>query len=149
MKNVFGRLKIAIGGLIRKATVRYYRFLGVKIGQNVFISHAAKIDTTYPGSVFIEDNVYITYGATITAHDHSVYRHIPFNEDDGRGMVVLKKNVFVGSGAIVLRNVTVGENTIIAAGAVVTKDVPPNVIVAGNPAVVIKVFVMTKKLEKP
>jgi acetyltransferase-like isoleucine patch superfamily enzyme len=51
-----------------------------------------------------------------------------------------KKNVFIGSGAIVLRNVTIGENSIVAAGAVVIKDVPANVIVAGNPALVIKSF---------
>ena len=123
---------------MRKAVVLRYRLLGVEIGKNVFISHAAKIDTTYPESIFIDDNCYITYGATILAHDHSVYRHTPFSEDDGRGRVVLERNVFVGSGSIILRNVRIGENSIISAGAVVTKNVPQNVVVGGNPARIIR-----------
>jgi acetyltransferase-like isoleucine patch superfamily enzyme len=129
-----------LSSLLRTLVIYYYRFLGVKIGRNVFISHAVKIDTTYRNSIFIEDNVYITHGAMISAHDHSVYRHIPFNQDDGRGKVILKKNAFIGSGAIILRNVVIGENSIIAAGAVVSRDVPPNVIVAGNPAQLVKQF---------
>lgn len=119
--------------------------MGITIGKNVFISHAAKIDTTYRNSINIEDNCYITYGASITAHDHSVYRRVPFEKDNGRGIVHLKKNVFIGNGAQVLRNVTVGENSIVAAGAIVTRNVPPNVIVAGNPAVIIKEFIPIKK----
>ncbi|SEM27800.1 Hexapeptide repeat of succinyl-transferase [Syntrophus gentianae] len=134
------RIKIKIGALIRKLIVKYYRFLGVVIGNNVFISHACKIDTTYPGSVFIEDNVYITYGAIIIAHDHSVYRHRPFIQDNGRGKVVIKKNAFIGAGAIILRDVTIGENSVVAAGSVVTADVPTNSIVAGNPAKILKFF---------
>ena len=47
-------------------------------------------------------------------------------------------NAWIGMNAIILKGVTIGENSIVAAGAVVTKDVPPNVIVAGNPAVVVK-----------
>jgi len=138
------KFKSLIGKYIRKVVVIYYRFLGVSIGNNVFISHHATIDTTYPCSIIIEDNVYITSGAKIIAHDHSVYRHIPFTEDDGTGKVILKKNVFIGSGAIVLRNVIIGENSIVAAGAVVTKDMPANCIIAGNPAKVIKYFVPKK-----
>jgi acetyltransferase-like isoleucine patch superfamily enzyme len=135
--------KIILGRAIRMLAVQWYRFLGVHIGSNVFISHACKIDTTYPNSIIIQDNVYITYGAMISAHDHSVYRHT--SQDDGKGKVVLEKNVFIGAGSIVLRNVTIGENSIVAAGAVVTKDVPANTIVAGNPAKVIKRFIPLKK----
>ena len=47
-------------------------------------------------------------------------------------------NVWIGMNAIILKGVTIGENSVVAAGAVVTKDVPPNVVVAGNPAVVVK-----------
>ena len=135
------KIKNQIGQFIRKIVVEYYRLLGVSIGRHCFISHKATIDTTYRGSVVIEDNCYITSGAKLISHDHSVYRHIPFAEDDGRGKILLKKNAFIGSGAIVLRNVTIGENSIVAAGAVVTDDVPDNCIVAGNPAKVIKTFI--------
>jgi acetyltransferase-like isoleucine patch superfamily enzyme len=139
------QIKSKIGALLRKCIILYYKKMGITIGKNVFISHAAKIDTTYRNSINIEDNCYITYGASITAHDHSVYRRVPFEKDNGRGIVHLKKNVFIGNGAQVLRNVTVGENSIVAAGAIVTRNVPPNVIVAGNPAVIIKEFIPIKK----
>jgi len=61
------------------------------------------------------------------------------------GAVTLENNVFVGTYAIILRNVRVGENSIISAGAVVTKDVPKSVIVAGNPARIIKHFTTIDK----
>jgi acetyltransferase-like isoleucine patch superfamily enzyme len=136
MNNV----KNAFGGMLRIAVVLRYRIMGVKIGKDTFISHRAKIDTTYRGCVTIGDNCYITNGAVILAHDHSVYRRIPFSEDNGRGKVILEKNVFVGVNAIILRNVKIGENSIVSAGAVVVKDVPSNVVVAGNPARVITCF---------
>ena len=52
--------------------------------------------------------------------------------------VVIGDNVWIGMNAIVLKGVTIGENAVVAAGAVVTRPVPPNVVVGGNPAVVIK-----------
>jgi acetyltransferase-like isoleucine patch superfamily enzyme len=134
------RIKNALGKALRKIVVWRYRMLGVQIGKNVFISHKAKIDTTYPNSIVIGNNCYITHGAIVVAHDHSVYRHTPFSEDNGRGGVVLEDNVFVGAHAIILRNVRIGENSIISAGAVVTKDVPRNVIAAGNPATITREF---------
>jgi acetyltransferase-like isoleucine patch superfamily enzyme len=138
-------IKNVLGKALRKIIVWRYRIFGVQIGQNVFISHKAKIDTSYRDCIVIGDNVYITWGATISCHDHSVYRHTPFSEDDGRGGVTLENNVFVGANAIILRNVRVGENSVISAGAIVTKDVPPNVIVAGNPARIIREFQILNK----
>ena len=132
--------RITVGRMIRGIIPWYYKLMGVTIHGTVFISHHASIDTTYRGSVTIHDGCYITRDAKLIAHDHSIYRLRRFEEDNGRGRIVLRENVFVGSGAIILRNVTVGENSIIAAGAVVTKDVPKNVIVGGNPARVIRQF---------
>jgi maltose O-acetyltransferase len=143
MFGILRKSKRALSGILRQTIVQYYRIFGVKIGKNTFISYSAKIDTTYPNSVIIEDNVFITHGAIIMAHDHSVYRHKTFSEDNGRGCVILKKNVFVGAMAIILRNVTIGENSIVGAGAVVTQNVPPNTVVAGNPARIMKTFSMT------
>lgn len=54
--------------------------------------------------------------------------------------VIIEDNVFLGTGAIILKGVTIGRNSVVGAGAVVTKDVPPNSVVAGNPARVIKTF---------
>ena len=52
--------------------------------------------------------------------------------------VVIKDNVWIGMGAVILKGVTIGENSVVAAGAIVSKDVPPNSVVAGNPAAVVK-----------
>jgi acetyltransferase-like isoleucine patch superfamily enzyme len=52
--------------------------------------------------------------------------------------VIISDNVWIGMNAIILKGVTIGDNSVVAAGAVVTKSVPPNVVVAGNPAVVTK-----------
>jgi acetyltransferase-like isoleucine patch superfamily enzyme len=54
--------------------------------------------------------------------------------------VIISDNVWIGMNATILKGVTIGENSVVAAGSVVTKSVPPNVVVAGNPAVVVKTF---------
>ena len=54
--------------------------------------------------------------------------------------VKIADNVWIGMNAIILKGVTIGENSVVAAGAVVVKSVPPNTIVAGNPAVAVKTF---------
>jgi acetyltransferase-like isoleucine patch superfamily enzyme len=59
--------------------------------------------------------------------------------------VIIRDNVWIGMNAIILKGVTIGENSVVAAGAVVTKSVPPNVVVAGNPAVVIKTLDVPKQ----
>src|SRR5204862_4018404 len=52
--------------------------------------------------------------------------------------VKIGDNVWIGMNAVILKGVTIGENSVVAAGAVVTKSVPPNAVVAGNPAVVVR-----------
>ena len=52
--------------------------------------------------------------------------------------IVIEKNVWIAAGAIVIGGVTVGENSVVAAGSVVTKDIPPNTLAGGNPARIIR-----------
>ena len=88
-----------------------------------------------PGKVVIEDNVLIGPEVKITTVDHDFYdRHNLFHF----GKVTIKENAWIGIGAIICPGVTIGKNAVVAAGAVVTKDVPDNVVVGGVPAKVIK-----------
>jgi acetyltransferase-like isoleucine patch superfamily enzyme len=130
--------KYYAGKLVRGYTTIRYRSLGITIGKDVFISHRAVLDVSYPGLIRLDDGVFVTSGAVILSHDHSAFRLS--RTDDSKGRVHLKRNSFIGVNAIIMRNVTIGENAIVAAGSVVTKDVPDNTVVAGNPAKVVRVF---------
>ena len=92
---------------------------GVTIEDNVFIGHGVMfINDSYPRAT--------TDGALQTEADWKVER------------TIVKKGASIGSGATILSNLTIGENAIVGAGSVVTKDVPANNIVAGNPAKVLR-----------
>ena len=125
MNIPFGRVKRTL-----------YRLRGTKIGKGVDISSGVFIEESFPHLVTIEDNVDIGPNVIIVAHDsnyHCVQPDIPLILK----RVTIKRNAYIGAGAIILPGVTIGERAIVAAGAVVTKDVPPRTIVAGVPARVI------------
>jgi UDP-2-acetamido-3-amino-2,3-dideoxy-glucuronate N-acetyltransferase len=93
---------------------------GVEIEDNVFIGHSVTfINDSYPRATTAD-------GELQTEADWKVER------------TVVRKGASIGSGATVLSNVTIGENAIVGAGSVVTKDVPANAIVAGNPAKILR-----------
>ncbi|MFD1140869.1 DapH/DapD/GlmU-related protein [Larkinella insperata] len=104
------------------------------IGKNVFINHACSFLDI--GGITIEDDVQIGPRVNITSENH------PLDPADRQTLiprpVVIKRNAWIGAGATILPGVTVGENAVVAAGAVVSRDVPPNTVVAGIPAKVIK-----------
>lgn len=116
-----------------------YRILGVEVGKDVFISWGAFIDTAYPGSIKIGNGSYITRGVYLVAHNHAVYNRISSSIDDGKGFIEIGNNVFIGVGAIILRNVKIGDNSVIGAGAVVNLCVPENSLAMGNPARIRKI----------
>jgi len=99
------------------------------------ISMGAKLDVRR-GKIIIGDNCTITHGCVVLSHDRSA-RRID-RTDDGEGIVRLGKNVFVGVNAVVLRNVTIGDNSVVGAGAIVATSLPPNVVVVGNPARIVR-----------
>ncbi|WP_316835003.1 sugar O-acetyltransferase [Pedobacter nutrimenti] len=106
----------------------------LKIGKNVFIN----FDCTFLdlGGITIEDNVLIAPKVSLLSEGHPVS---PAQRQSLLpGHIHIKKNAWVGAGATILPGVTVGENAIVAAGAVVSKDVPDNTIVGGVPAKIIK-----------
>ena len=106
----------------------------MKIGEGARISLKAKLDFTNPRGVHIGAYTIITPMAQIFTHDFVRARHVD---------TYIGSHCFIGAGSIILPGVSVGDHSIVAAGAVVTSDVPPNSIVAGNPAKVIKSDIRT------
>jgi len=116
---------------------------GITIGDHVLISPGVRISAA--NSISIADSCMLASHVYITDSDwHGIYdRSLP---PAGVSRVVMEENVWVGDSAIVCKGVTIGRNSIIGAGAVVTSDIPANVIAAGNPARVIKILDPDKKI---
>ena len=116
----------------------------VEIQKNAFIGKNCKISshTFICEGVHIEDNVYIGHNVTfindIYPRATTANGEMQTEEDWAVVETFIKKGASIGSSSTILAGVTVGENAIVGAGAVVTKDVPPNTIVAGVPARVIR-----------
>jgi acetyltransferase-like isoleucine patch superfamily enzyme len=106
----------------------------IKIGKNVFINHACSFLDM--GGITVGDNVLIGPKVNLVSENH------PIDPTQRKSLIgkpiIIKNNAWIGAGATILPGITVGENSIVAAGAIVTKDVPDNTIVAGNPARPIK-----------
>ena len=96
--------------------------------------HNSRIDALMPQFVTIGDNFISAPGSIILSHDASLFFHIGKYRVE---KVIIGDNVFLGANSIVLPGVRIGNGAIVGAGAVVTKDVPDNTVVAGNPAKVI------------
>ncbi len=116
----------------------------VEIQKNAKVGRRCKISshTFICEGVAIEDNVFIGHGVTFI-NDSYPRATTPEGElqteSDWRvETTVIKRGASIGSGATVLSKVVVGENSVVGAGSVVTRDVPPNVIVAGNPAKILR-----------
>lgn len=132
MGKIISKLKSIIKPEPDYNSVEFLRSRGVKIGENVNLLDT-KIDWDHGFLVSIGDNVTLT-SVTVLAHDAST--QIPFGLSKV-GCVTIGNNVFVGKKAIILPNVKIGDNVIIGAGSVVSKDIPSNSVVAGNPAKIV------------
>jgi acetyltransferase-like isoleucine patch superfamily enzyme len=105
-----------------------------RIGKNVFIN----FDCTFLdlGGITIEDGVLIAPKVSLLSEGH------PISPSERQslvpGHIYIKRNAWIGAGATILPGVTIGENAVVASGAVVSKDVPANTIVGGVPAKTIK-----------
>lgn len=107
----------------------------IVIGDGCLMSPGSRISAS--DEIVLGDGVMLANGSYITDSDwHGLYDRI--DRSSTPTPVHLADNVWLGDRATVLKGVTIGENSVVAAGAVVTKDVPANVVVAGNPAKVVK-----------
>lgn len=105
------------------------RVLKMDIHPTVQLSMSCKLDRNYPIGVHIGAYTYLAFESRILCHDRT------------RGLYVdtwVGQNCFIGGRAMILPGVRIGDGSIVGAGAVVTRDVPPRCIVAGNPARIIK-----------
>jgi acetyltransferase-like isoleucine patch superfamily enzyme len=119
--------------------INYLRKKRVYIGEGTRFYGQVGIDATRPCLVEIGRNCVLTEGVMILIHsyDWAVLREKYGEMYPSSGKVVLEDNVFVGARSTILKGVRIGRNTIIGAGSVVTHDVPPNSVAAGNPCRVI------------
>ncbi|MDD2644289.1 MAG: sugar O-acetyltransferase [Methanobacteriaceae archaeon] len=106
----------------------------IKLGKNIFINHSCSL--LDQGGITIDDNVIIAPKVNLITTNHKI-------KPEERTTLIskpihIKENVWIGTNATILPGVTIGKNSIIAAGAVVSKDVKDNVIVAGVPGKIIK-----------
>lgn len=133
------RLSQIIGTSLDKSTTvfaLFYTNFGrfISIGKHVFINHACSFVDM--GGITLEDHVLIGPKVNLITENH------PLSPTDRRGMlckpILIKRNAWIGAGATILPGVTIGENAVVAAGAVVSKDVPDNTVVGGVPAKLIK-----------
>ena len=104
----------------------------VKIGQRVVVMNNSLFMGA--GGITIEDDVLVAANAQLISNNHDPNEHQILTCKP----VVLKRNCWIGAGATILPGVTVGENAIVGAGSVVTKDVEPNTVVGGIPAKLLK-----------
>lgn len=121
--------------------VKYLRKLGMSIGEETIIYEPrySCIDQTRPWLITIGDNVKLTMGVTLLTHgyDWSVLKNLYGDVLGSSGKIVIGNNVFIGMNSTVLKGVTIGDNVIIGANSLVNKNVPSNVVAAGNPAKII------------
>ena len=106
----------------------------IRVGKNVFINHACTFMDR--GGITLGDDVFIGPKVCLITENHGI--EPPLRRTLTSKTIRIERGVWIGAGAIVLPGVRVGENAVIGAGSVVTHDVPANVVVAGNPAKVIR-----------
>ncbi len=123
------RLSGLRGILVGLRRIFFTKVMGMDLHPTVRLSLSAKPDMTFPKGVHVGPYSYITFGARVLTHDRTrgLYCHTRIGA-----------NCFIGGESIILPGVTIGDNCVVGAGSVVTKDVPPRSVVAGNPAKIIQ-----------
>lgn len=155
----FLKLKAKLRGTLSKEELNYcnqktvekLRNLGAKIGNGTYFWDLnPKIDMQRPWMIEIGKYCKITSGVLILQHDYSrsVLRRVYGDIVEGSKKTVIGNNVFIGMNSIILMGSHIGNNVIIGAGSIVSGQIPDNVVVAGNPAKIIRTLDEHYKLRK-
>ncbi|NMO97207.1 acyltransferase [Paenibacillus lemnae] len=104
----------------------YRRVLGMKVGRHTAFGLMVMVDVFFPEKITVGENSVIGYNTTILAHEYLIREY-------RLGEVIIGENVLIGANVTILPGVTIGDSAVVAAGAVVHKDVAPGAFVGGNP----------------
>ena len=108
----------------------------VHFGNNVYANF--NLTLVDDGHIYVGDKTMIGPNVTFATAGHPIQPTLRYLEMQYNIDVHIGKNVWIGAGSVILPGVTIGDNTVVASGSVVTKDIPANVIAGGNPAKVIR-----------
>lgn len=111
-------------------------------GKNVYVGNSVYANFNFTlvddGDIFIGDNCMFAPGVIIATASHPIEPELRRKAYQFNVAVRICSNVWIGAGAVVLPGVTIGDNSVIGAGSIVTKDIPPNVVAVGNPCRVMR-----------
>lgn len=128
--------------MLHKIRPFLWRLIGVKIGNNCGIGFGVYLDVDGTKLIEIGNNVIITSQCLLLAHRRDISKYVPgmvtWDIPYIREGIVIEDNVQIGMRSILMPGITIGEGAVVAAGSIVTRDVPPYTVVAGAPAKVIK-----------
>lgn len=143
------RIAIGAGSLVQGRLVAERDESQIVIGDNVLVGPSTVVDCAL--SITLESNVLISYECIIADSDnHSLYPEQRKDDlanwmkgfhdwtNSAMAPVVIREHAWIGARSIILKGVTIGSGAVVGMGSVVTKDVPPRVIVAGNPARIVR-----------
>jgi maltose O-acetyltransferase len=131
---IYTLLRKIIYGFVKKKKEAFLNDLvkkGLKLGKNVDIVDNFSFDPSHCFLISIGDNCTICPNVRLIAHDASTKKILGYTKI---GRIDIQENCFIGDSAIIMPGVTIGQNSIVGAGSVITKDVPPHTVAAGNPA---------------
>ena len=126
---------MSISAKINKIKLKRWIKAGLIVGKDFQMERGVTIDPSFPWLVTIGDNVTLAPECMLLCHDGSSKKLIGYSKI---GEIKIGNNVWIGGNVCVLPGVTIGDNVVIGAGSVVTKDIPANCLVAGNPGKIIK-----------
>lgn len=136
--ELLGRMlgKIGAGSYIEPPFRANWAGMHLYLGNNVYINFNLTI--VDDADIFVGDRVMIGPNVTIATANHPISPELRARSLQYNRSVNIGNNVWIGAGAIIVPGITIGDNTVIGAGSVVTKDIPANVVAAGNPCKIIR-----------